>query len=79
MRSTLRFIGLDVHKRVLQVCIIDDRDEGLPELQELSPGEQRMLNECGAAEHISGTRRTQVVPPQAGDRQRGHEPFGMTC
>jgi transposase len=38
------------------------RDEGLPELQELSPGEQRMLNESGAAEHVSGTRRAQVVP-----------------
>ena len=23
MRSMLRFVGLDVHKRVLQICILD--------------------------------------------------------
>ncbi len=46
------------------------QNEGLPELRELSPGEQRMVAESGAAEHVAAPRRARVVPrrkPAAGE------------
>jgi len=44
-------------KSLQRVC----QDEGLPELRELTPGEQRTVNESGAAEHVAGIRRDRVV------------------
>ena len=38
------------------------RNEGLPELRDLSPGEQRLVDDCGVAEQVAATRRTRVVP-----------------
>lgn len=37
-------------------------DEGLPELRELTPGEQRIVAESGAAEHVAATRCERIVP-----------------
>jgi transposase len=38
------------------------QDEGLPELRDLTPGEQRAVDESGAAAYVAAIRRQRVVP-----------------
>jgi transposase len=48
-------------------------EEGLPELRELTPGEQRTVEQSDAVEYVAAIRRERVVPRRKGARARRGE------